>query len=283
MGKEIQVDINSNLIVEFLNEVILEPRKNILKWSKITKQTPALNIGYPAQHLSSLLTGYEGSRSGARGDDISDGSEVKACNRIDQVDKCKGCGEKVARSEETCPSCGSEKIERKNDSKWLFTVRSEKELEELLTAERVLLILSDYPNFEESDFEKIRIRVFEIYPKNNRHRRFVEIMKHYYYKIYSDNLEKSPKKVPAPKNFWPESYQFYLSNPIKIFECVISSVNENPIIESIYFIPPSVNREELSSEILPKSILSKSELQLVKHIDREYLSENEKELLPLRD
>jgi len=280
---KIGIKIDEDKIREFINDMILEPRKKALKWSEITKQTPALNIGYPAQHLASLLTGYEGKRSGARGDDISDGTEVRACNRVDQVDECQSCGEKVMRSENSCSSCGCQKIKRKNDSKWLFTIRSEKELHELLVTKRVLLLLTDYPDFEKNNFDKIRIRAFELYPQDERHSKFVEIMKNYYYDIYSKNLERNPKKVPAPKNFWPESYQFYLSNPIKIFECNISSVNENPCIDSIYFISPEADRKNLISENLPKSLLKKEELTLVSQVKSDFLNENEKKVLCLRD
>lgn len=281
--KKIDIIINIQVISTFLIEMILDPRKIALKWSKITKQTPALNFAYIFQHLSSLLTGYEGTRSGARGDDVSDGTEVKSCNRVDQVDECSECKEKVMRSEKKCLNCNSDKINRKEDSKWLFTIRSEEELQELITCDRVLLILSDYPEFDQNNFEKIRIRAFEIYPNNPRHYRFVEIMKNYYFDIYLNNLEKNPKKVPAPKNFWPNSYQFYLSNPIKIFECVITSINENPNIESIDFIIPTIDRCNLPSENLPKSILSKNEKKLFSHITGDYLNEDDKKNLVLRD
>jgi hypothetical protein len=281
--KQIDINIDVEVISKFLNEMILTPRKTALEWSKITKQTPALNIGYPSQHLSSLLTGYEGKRSGARGDDVSDGSEVKSCNRVDQVDECGECKEKVMRSEIKCSNCSSENIKRKEDSKWLFTIRSEKELQELITANRVLLILFDYPEFKDNNFDKIRIRAFEIYPKNPRHNRFVEIMKNYYYNIYLNNLEKNPKKVPAPKNFWPNSYQFYLSNPIKIFESIITSINDNPTIESINYITPLVDRSKLPSENLPKSLLKKNEQIIFSNIKEDYLTEEDRKDLILRD
>lgn len=281
--KQIDRFIDENLISELISDLILDIRKNNQKWSKITKQTPALQIGYVAQHLSSLLTGYEGTRSGARGLDISDGTEVRSCNRVDQVDTCESCGEKVMRSETICSSCGSNKIKRNNDSKWLFTIRSEKELEDLLNTERVLLLLFDYPNFDDYDFNTIRIRAFEIYPKNDRHKNFCEIMKNYYYGIYTENLKKNPKKVPAPKNLWPDSFQFFMCNPIKIFECSISSVNENPIIESISFVSSNIDRSTLVSEPLPIKLLYKKEKQKVSQIKRDFLLENEKNILSLRD
>lgn len=107
----ITIDTSREFVCEFLQDVLLQPRLNILKWSEITKQTPGLRVGYPAQHLASLLTGVEGKRTAARGDDLSDGTEVKGCNRIDQLDTCKDCKGKVSRSETFCSHCGSTRID----------------------------------------------------------------------------------------------------------------------------------------------------------------------------
>lgn len=97
----ITINDNKNLITILLTELVLEPRINALKWSKITAQTPNLKIGYPGQHLASLITGIKGKKTGARGDDLEDGSEVKSCSRIDQMDKCKDCESSVSRMEKT--------------------------------------------------------------------------------------------------------------------------------------------------------------------------------------
>lgn len=279
---KIGIDINEETIKEFLTEVILEPRKKILKWSKITKQTPNIKIGYPAQHLISLITGIEGTRSGARGSDVSDKSEGKSCNRVDQVDTCKDCKGKVLRSEKSCNHCGSQNIERKNDSKWLFTIRSEEELNKLVNTDRIILTIFDYPNFDSDDFDSIRIRVFEIYPKKERHSKFKDIMEEYYYSIYEKNRTKNPKKVPAPKNFWPDSYQFYLCNPIKIFECHISSFNDSPVIENVTYLNPNLSRDSIVSEHLPKELLTKKELDLFDFELGDFLHENQKKILSIR-
>ena len=61
--KFIKINTNDRLIEQFIEEIILLPRLNILKWSIITKQSSALKIGYAAQYLASLITGVEGSRS----------------------------------------------------------------------------------------------------------------------------------------------------------------------------------------------------------------------------
>ena len=90
---------NISNIKKMLMELILHPRRDLAKWADFTKQTPNIKIGYPGQHLASLVTGVEGARSGARGHDLCDGSEVKSCSRVDQLDKCKNCKAAVARIE----------------------------------------------------------------------------------------------------------------------------------------------------------------------------------------
>lgn len=119
-------------IRQLLMELVLLPRRDLIKWARRTKQTPNMRIGYPGQHIASLVTGVEGARTGARGHDLTDGSEVKSCSRVDQLDKCHTCRAAVARIETACPGCGSTSIKRNNDSKWLIAVKSEIELQNLL-------------------------------------------------------------------------------------------------------------------------------------------------------
>jgi len=120
----ITIKDNQNKIKQLLEQLVLLPRLKALEWSHITKQTPNMKIGYPGQHLASLITGMEGSRTGARGDDLKDGTEVKSCSRVDQLDSCMECGTKVLRIETVCHSCGSSRLKRMDDSKWLFSIKS---------------------------------------------------------------------------------------------------------------------------------------------------------------
>ena len=99
--KLVTINDNKTKIKQLLNDLILTPRLKAIEWSNITKQTPNIKIGYPGQHLASLVLGMEGKRTGARGDDIVDGTEVKSCSRVDQVDKCSSCDENVLRTEAT--------------------------------------------------------------------------------------------------------------------------------------------------------------------------------------
>lgn len=181
-------------------ELIVLPRRDLARWAEFTKQTPNIKLGYPGQHLASLIAGVEGTRTGARGHDLRDGSEVKACSRVDQLDKCKSCKAAVARIEAACPNCESSDIKRNNDSKWLFTLKSETDLETLLEhVPRVILILFDYPNFAEEDWETLQLQAFEIWPQAERHRNFRTLMENYYRKIYLEHIKKTPTKTPAPK------------------------------------------------------------------------------------
>lgn len=255
---------NVNKIRQLLSELVLSPRLRAIQWSQITKQTPNIKIGYPGQHLASLITGMEGERTGARGNDLVDGSEVKSCSRIDQLDKCLSCGVAVARFEKRCSECGASEIKRNNDSKWLFGIRSQNDLDTLLhEVKRIVLVLGDYPNFEDNDFDTLRFQSFEIWPESPRHVRFAELMTNYYQKIYLAHKAKNPNKTPAPKNFWPYSYQFYLCNPILTLSCVVRGANSNPEITLEHYVEPDADRSTLPSVTMPLSNLSREELALL--------------------
>lgn len=263
-AKLIKISNNEAQIKTLIEELVLAPRLKAMKWSDITKQTPNIKIGYPGQHLASLITGMFGERSGARGNDIADGSEVKSCSRIDQLDVCGDCKSPVARSENACSGCGSEKISRKDDSKWLFTVRNENDLNVLTNeVKRVFLIIGDYPNFESGDFSTLRFQSYEIWTNSSRCSRFKEIMTNYYQKIYLTHKGNTPDKTPAPKNFWPYSYQFYICNPILTFSCIVKNSNTRPILNIEHYIKPNEDRTNIPSIIMPTDVLTEIELDLI--------------------
>jgi len=260
--KYITIGDNLKKIEVLLQELVLLPRIKALEWSKITKQTPNMKIGYPGQHLASLITGIEGARTGARGDDLLDGTEVKSCSRIDQLDTCSNCENKVLRIETKCAHCDSENIKRMDDSKWLFSVKTEKELK-LLTKDidRIFLTIGDYPNFSGGDFDTIRFQAFELWNNEKRHEHFSTLMSNYYTKIFLEHIKLKPSKTPAPKNFWPYSFQFYLCNPVKVFDCHVLNANTNPSIRINHFIEPNEDRRQLQSELMPIAILNPDELR----------------------
>ncbi len=272
---DITINDNRNKIITLLDELMFRPRLKAIQWSHITKQTPNLKIGYPAQHLASLITGIEGERTGARGNDIKDGTEVKSCSRVDQLDTCKNCNGKVLRIEEECPHCSSKNIDRKKDSKWLFSVKDEGELDLLLNkTKRVLLILADYPNFSENDFNTIQIQGFEIWPQSQRNQNFKKIVTDYFENIFSFHINKNASKTPAPLNFWPDLIQFYLCNPIKVFECIVSDVNNDPNISIVSLIAPEADRNDLPSVSLPTRLIKADEWEQLKAIDCQVVKDN---------
>lgn len=125
-----------------------------------------------------------------------------------------------------------------DDSKWLFTIRSENDLKVLTKdVNRIVLALADYPEFDKDNFEDLRFQVFEIWTKSPRNQNFVKLMTNYYHKIYLEHKRKNPSKPqpPAPKNFWPYSYQFYMCNPIKVLNCIVKNANLTPKIEIDYY------------------------------------------------
>lgn len=281
---------NKRQITTLLDELVLQPRLNAIKWAEITKQTPNIKIGYPGQHLASLITGMKGERTGARGKDLVDGSEVKSCSRIDQLDKCLKCGAAVARIESQCPECDSKNIKRNNDSKWLIGVRSEDELDLLLNkVPRFVFIIGDYCNFDSGDFESLRIQAFEIWPQHPRHKHFRTLLENYYHNIYLEHIKVAPTKTPAPKNFWPYSYQFYMCNPIPTFRCTISKANSRPSTTFEYYVEPEMDRSRLDSPSMPYDLLSPVEKLLlanqrpVANFGQDGVSEQCRSILSLRD
>jgi len=252
----ITIGSNQKGIVKLMDELIFQPRLKAIAWSRITNQTPNLNVGYPGQHLASFITGMRGEATGARGNDIIDGTEVKSCSKIDQVDECKECKSKVLRIQRLCPICGSNNIDRKNDSKWLFAVKSVDELNTLVNGiDRILLIISYYPGFEENNFSDVKIDAYEIWPKSVRQKRFKELLTNYYNKIFLEHIKKDPNKTPAPKNFWPFEYQFYLCNPILVFSSTIKNIDLKPKIEITNFLKPDASRLRVESASMPSYLL----------------------------
>ena len=256
------IKINDNLakLYKFIDEIIVSPKHLLKEWSLITNQTPAAKLGYIGQHLASLITGVPGTGSGARGDDLSDGSEVKSCNKVDQADKCKDCSTRVMRYEDSCSNCGSTNISRKDDSKWLFTVRTQAELDQYLNMDRIVLILMDYPDFYKEDFKDIRILCFEIYPKEDRGKVFCDLISNHYKNIYLPKLTANEKTNPM--NLHPWSYQFYKCNPIKIFECTVKDIDTNAriLIDRKHYVEPAQERDALLPVVpMPTSLLKDME------------------------
>lgn len=111
-----------------IKDLYIDLRAKVNAWSKITQQTPQARMGYVGQHLVSVVTGYPGGKSGARGYDLviddERHGEIKTCYRVDQLGSCNACGAVVSSLETECAVCRSTSINRKDDSKWLIAIRN---------------------------------------------------------------------------------------------------------------------------------------------------------------
>lgn len=86
-----------------IKDLYIDLRAKVNAWSKITQQTPQARMGYVGQHLVSVVTGYPGGKSGARGYDLviddERHGEIKTCYRVDQLGSCNACGAVVSSLE----------------------------------------------------------------------------------------------------------------------------------------------------------------------------------------
>ena len=273
---------NERLIQKCIMELFVNPRKTLHEWSCLTEQTNHTKIGYTGQHLASVTLNIKGCKTGARGNDCMDGTEVKSCSRVDQSDKCDRCKINILRLDKLCPNCNQDdKIIRNNDSKWLLTIRNEEELNSYLHLDRLLLIIEEYPEIDKQNYNDISITMYEIYPKKDICSNFPKLIRSYFSDIYSTNLEKNPKKVPAPKNFWPHSFQFHMCNPFEIFKCHIKNYLTEPTINITKFIKPDEPRKIKDIAKMPVSLLNSNEKKYINITDG-YVSVEDKLKLQLR-
>ena len=272
----ITITDNEALAAAFVTEK-LRQRIADVRWSNLTKQSPAGAFGGQSlQHLASILTGVPGMRSAARGHDHADKSEHKACNRIDQVDKCTSCKERVMRHETTCASCGSDKIKRNEDSKFLLTINSESELRAYTNEiPRVILTLLEYPDL--NDTETIKVKVWEIWPEHSP--AFRAICEDYYESVL---FKKARGIKHSPKNFWPYSFQFFKSRPISICKMTVTQVNTDPHVVIDHYVSPDEDRSACSPEPMPANLLFPNELELTGADPADFLTEAQMDLVPLR-
>ena len=250
--KNITLEVSEDMIKECITDLYINPKKSILKWSKITNQTAQGKFAYPSQHLASLITKMKGGGSAARGDDLADGSEVKSCTKVDQLGECKDCGESIIFWQKECPSCGSKNIKLDTSSHWIFPIRTDSELDLLLNkVPRIITILFDKKDLNS---ENIRIRVWTIDPKQ-------KYVRDFFTDYYENNFKFKSKKgeTPAPCNLHPLKYDFFMMEPKLIFQAEISldkikiefwdlkNPKEQPMLSSL------LSKEQLN-EIFGKSV-----------------------------
>ena len=201
---------------QLIHELYIDLRRRINSWAAITKQTAQARMGYVGQHLVSIVTGYPGGRSGARGKDliISDVEygEIKTCYRVDQLGKCKSCGSVVAAIEQQCPACCSGQIQRNDDSKWLISIRNDDEYCLILEPKAYYLVLFDFTDL--NDPHTIRASIWEVDPQRPG---FAFCMIDYFENIRRRSVSK------APFNLWPFQLKFDLMCPRLIYRSFIAS------------------------------------------------------------
>lgn len=197
-----------------IKDLYIDLRTKVNAWSEITQQTPQARMGYIGQHLVSVVTGYPGGKSGARGYDLiidqaaHEYGEIKTCYRIDQLGKCKSCSAVVSSLESSCSECGSTEIERKDDSKWLIPIRNDSEFGKILEPKKYYFVLFEYENMCDTANSNIVSSIWEVDPKTKG---FGFCMTDYYFNI----------KNNAPFNMWPYSIKFLLTNPKLIYRSKI--------------------------------------------------------------
>lgn len=78
-----------DLAKSFIENVVFAQYRQLTGWQQVTHQSAQLDSGYLAQHLVSLISGIPGRGPGSRGkgDDLVDGSEIKAASTIGAIDK----------------------------------------------------------------------------------------------------------------------------------------------------------------------------------------------------
>ena len=210
-----------------IRDLYIDLRTKVNAWSEITYQTPQARMGYVGQHLVSVVTGFPGGKSGARGYDLvmDNGAygEIKTCYRVDQLGSCSDCGAVVSSLETVCAACGSKNIDRKDDSKWLISLRNDTEFAEVIEPRTYYFVLFEFADLTDPSNNDIEATIWEVDPLNKG---FAFCMVDYYLNI------RAKSKSKAPFNMWPHELKFALTKPKLIYKAVIKN---NGDIETVIF------------------------------------------------
>jgi len=232
---------------QLINDLYIDLRNRVNLWSTITQQTPQARMGYIGQHLVSIVTGFPGGKSGARGYDLvlspTEHAEIKTCYRVDQLGACKNCGGIVSSIETICTKCGSSNITRKEDSKWLIGIRNYNDFKNILLPKYYYFVLFEFEELNNINNNNIIASIWQVNPKTKG---FAYCMIDYYLNIRAASTSK------APFNMWPYHIKFYLTCPQLIYKSRITVDNK---IETLVF--PTLNNTYF--DVLPAlNIFSKS-------------------------
>lgn len=202
---------------QLIQDLYINLRNKVNAWSQITIQTPQARMGYIGQHLVSVVTGFPGGKSGARGYDLvmndNKYGEIKTCYRVDQLGVCNNCGAAVSSLEKKCSICDSTNIIRKEDSKWLIGIQHDQEFSEILDPFRYYFVLFEFENINNSKNNNIIASIWEVNPTAKG---FAYCMMDYYINI------RAHSKSKAPFNMWPHQFKFALTKPMLIYRSIIT-------------------------------------------------------------
>ncbi len=202
---------------QLIRDLYINLRNEVNTWSKITMQTPQARMGYVGQHLVSVVTGFPGGKSGARGYDLVMGNgkygEIKTCYRVDQLGACGDCGAVVSSLEKKCSMCDSINIIRKDDSKWLIAIQHDQEFSKILDPYRYFFVLFEFEEINNPQNNNIVASIWEVDPTVKG---FGYCMMDYYVNIRANSTSK------APFNMWPHQFKFALTKPKLIYKSLIT-------------------------------------------------------------
>jgi hypothetical protein len=174
-------DERLELSKQLLAEQVTEQRIKLNHWSTITAQSSQIDTGYIAQHLVSLQTQIAGQGMRGKGDDLSDGSEVKSANFLDSLDK-KGA---------TAP-------------RWNFTAVTRKIMENFLDYTTLYLLSMDL-----NPVGNFRVRIWKINILEHKvlRNRYIEWMEKLGYpKFNSDKEEGVNFQLFPPRNMTDDNF-----------------------------------------------------------------------------
>lgn len=198
------------LCEKLLNEQILVQRKKLEKWGTITAQSSQIDTGYIAQHLVSLRTQIPGQGMRGKGDDLCDGSEVKAANFLDSLDK-KGA---------TAP-------------RWNFTAVTPKIMERFLNYNPLYLLSIDLDKNK-----KIRIRIWtvDVTKHNVLRERYILWMNTKGYKKFANNKNESVNfQLFPPRMFKDESFARHGNNRVNGYPAIEIDLENNESSKLIFY------------------------------------------------
>lgn len=205
---------------KLIGDLYIDLRRQVNAWAAVTQQTSQARMGYVGQHLTSVVTGFPGGKSGARGRDLvlpnGEYAEIKTCYRVDQLGRCGACGAPAASVETACPDCGSADIKRNDDSKWLIGIRHDDEFAHILEPRAYYLVLFEFVDLQAPD--AIRSSIWEVDPKLPG---FAYCMVDYRLNIQAKSRSR------ASFNLWPYRLKFDLMRPTLIYRSIISTASDS--------------------------------------------------------